>query len=99
MIDLTKAAYSERLQDGKLLLYSRNVTFYARVYKGNGVRRYIYKSLGTGDIANARQLAEDFYRQMPEAQRPRNYRLDPADKTLEWETTFTLTVLKWAHER
>jgi integrase len=41
----------------------------------------------------------DFYRRMPEHKRPRNHRLDPADKTLEWETTFSLTVLKWAHER
>ena len=41
----------------------------------------------------------DYYRRMPEAKRPRNHRLDPADKTLEWETTFALTVLKWAHER
>ena len=41
----------------------------------------------------------DYYRRMPEHKRPKNHRLNPADKTLEWETTYALTVLKFAHER
>lgn len=41
----------------------------------------------------------DYYSQMPEEDRPRNYKLYPADKTLEWETVFALTLLKFAHER
>jgi integrase len=41
----------------------------------------------------------DYYRRMPESERPKKYSLDPADKTLEWETTYALTVLKYAHER
>jgi len=36
---------------------------------------------------------------MPVEQRPKNHSLNPADKTLEWETTFALTVLKFAQER
>lgn len=41
----------------------------------------------------------DYYLRMPEAERPRNHKLNPADKTLEWETTFALTVLKFARNR
>lgn len=41
----------------------------------------------------------DYYRRMPAEQRPRNHSLNPSDKTLEWETTHALTVLKWATER
>ena len=33
MIDLTKGSYQERLKNGDLLLFSRNTTFYARIYK------------------------------------------------------------------
>ena len=191
MVDITQAIYEERLREGQLLLYSRNQTFYARVYKGERTRRYLFRSLKTKDLTEARGKADeffheirirkrdnlpldskrfkdviaeylklrrsqfelgtyhqankvnqqqtseqnlrqmvrvskflvayfgkmtidkidnavlrdyvawrrDYYRQMPEAKRPPNYSLDPADKTLEWETTFTLTVLNWAHER
>ena len=41
----------------------------------------------------------DYYHRMPAAKRPKNHSLNPADKTLEWETTFALTVLKFAQER
>jgi len=41
----------------------------------------------------------DYYSNIPEKDRPRNYKLYPADKTLEWETVFALTLLKYAHER
>ena len=40
-----------------------------------------------------------YYLRMPEKKRPRNSKLHPADKTLEWETTFALTLLKYAQER
>ena len=41
----------------------------------------------------------DYYARMPKDEIPRNAKLNPADKTLEWETTFALTLLKYAHER
>ena len=41
----------------------------------------------------------DYYHRIPVEQRPKNHSLNPADKTLEWETTFALTVLKFAQER
>jgi integrase len=41
----------------------------------------------------------DFYHKIPQQLRPKKYSLNPADKTLEWETTFAKTVIKFAHER
>jgi integrase len=41
----------------------------------------------------------EYYSRMPALKRPRNHSLNPSDKTLEWETTYALTVLKWATER
>jgi len=42
---------------------------------------------------------KDYYHKMPENKRPRNYKINPADKTLEWETTLAKTLLKFAYER
>ncbi|MGA1634864.1 MAG: hypothetical protein ACO37C_08270 [Gemmobacter sp.] len=42
---------------------------------------------------------QNYYVRLPPTKRPRNHSINPADKTLEWETTFALTVLKWATER
>ena len=41
----------------------------------------------------------DYYARMPKDKIPKNAKLNPADKTLEWETTFAMTLLKFAHER
>ena len=41
----------------------------------------------------------DYYHRMSKEKRPKNYSLNPADKKLGWETTFALTVLKFAQER
>lgn len=41
----------------------------------------------------------DYYHRMPVDKRPRNCSLNPADKTLQDETVFALSVLKWAAER
>jgi integrase len=42
---------------------------------------------------------KDYYHRMAEDKRPRNYKINPADKTLEWETTLAKTLLKFAFER
>lgn len=181
--------HKEELEDGNVLLFSRNGIFQARFYKGN--RSYIYKSLKTKKLDEARKLAtkfyyeteykkaeglplqqktfaevmneytahrqlqydqsklgkvnasykgqisiymlcqikrvskfliaycgnkavdkidnailidyiawrKNYYHQIPVDQRPRNAKLNPADKTLEWETTLIKTVLKWAHDK
>jgi integrase len=183
------AEHKEELEDGKVLLFSRNGIFQARFYKGE--RSYIYKSLKTRKLDEARRLAtkffyeteykkteglplqqksfadvmreytahrqlqydqsllgnvnasykgqvsihmlrqikrvskfliaycgnkavdkvdnatlvdyiawrKDFYHKLPAEQIPRNAKLNPADKTLEWETTLLKTVLKWAHDK
>jgi integrase len=181
----------EYLEDGKLFLFSRQGIFQARVYKGDGTRKYIYRSLKTRNFEQARKLAikfyyemefrkaealplqqvsfnnvideyvklrqqqydrslidkvnrstlqqcsihmlrqikrvvkfwkeycgkkavdkidnavlqdyvqwrKDFYHRMPKEDVPKNARLNPADKTLEWEVTLAKTMLKFADER
>ena len=181
--------HSEALEDGKVLLFSRNGIYQARVYKGD--RQYIYRSLKTRDINDARRLArkfyyeiqikreqnlplqqktfgavideyialrqreydrqqstktntsnkqttsihmlrqikrvskfwreycgktavdkidnvvlqdyvlwrKDYYHKFDKDKLPKNARLNPADKTIEWETTLAKTLLKFAHER
>lgn len=51
--------HSELLEDGKLLLYTRNGIFQARVYKGN--RKYIHRSLKTRKLDEARRLGLKFF--------------------------------------
>jgi hypothetical protein len=51
--------HKEELEDGKVLLFSRNGIFQARFYKGE--RSYIYKSLKTRKLDEARKLATKFY--------------------------------------
>ena len=181
--------YKEELEDGKVLLFTRNGIFQARLYKGD--RAYIYKSLKTRKLDDARKLAlrflheteykqseglpvqqrsfgdvmneyiayrklqytqsqaaptnasrkgqvsvhmlrqiqrvskfliaycgnkavdkidnavladyvqwrKDDYHRMAADDLPRNAKLNPADKTIEWETTLLKTVLKWAHDK
>lgn len=52
------AKHKEELEDGKVLLYTRNGIFQARVYKGN--RQYINRSLKTHKLDDARKLAVKF---------------------------------------
>lgn len=42
---------------------------------------------------------KDYYGKIKAEDRPRNSKLHPADKTLEWETTLAKTLLKFAHEQ
>jgi integrase len=55
MLDST---YKEELEDGKVLLFTRDGIFQARVYKGN--RQYINRSLKTRKLDDARKLAVKF---------------------------------------
>ena len=47
--------YEELLEDGKALVFVRNGIFQARIYKGD--RAYLYRSLKTKDLAEARKRA------------------------------------------
>lgn len=183
--------HEEYLEDGNVFLYSRNGIFYARVYKGEGSRKYIHRSVKTRNLPEARQRAKrffyeiefrkaealplqqvtfakvideyvslrqqqydrslldkvnrstlqqtsihmlrqikrvvkfwieycgkravdkidnavlqeyvqwrkDYYHRMPKEDLPKNARINPADKTLEWEVTLAKTMLKFADER
>ena len=53
------AEHKEELEDGNLLLFTRNGIFQARFYKGD--RSYIYKSLKTKKLDEARKLATKFF--------------------------------------
>ncbi|MDB2574295.1 hypothetical protein N9X94_06270 [Planktomarina temperata] len=59
MSDKETVEYAEKLKDGKVLLSTRNGIFQARLYAGN--RRYIYKSLKTRDLDEARERAVRAY--------------------------------------
>ena len=50
--------YKEELEDGKVLLFIRNGIYQARVYKGE--RQYIFRSLKTRKLDDARKLAVKF---------------------------------------
>lgn len=52
------SAYREELEDGKVVLFIREGIFQARVYKGN--RQYIFRSLKTSKLDDARKLAIRF---------------------------------------
>ena len=41
----------------------------------------------------------DYYKRIPKNKLPKKYSLIPADKTLQWETVFTLTILKYAKQQ
>jgi len=51
--------HRELLEDGKVLLYTRNGIFQARVYRGD--RRYISRTLKTVKLEEARRLARRFF--------------------------------------
>lgn len=183
--------HEEYLEDGDVFLYTRNGIFYARVYKGEGTRKYIHRTLKTRNLPEARKRAmkffyeiqfrkdedlplqqktfndvideylklrqtqydraqldkvntsrqeqtsihmlrqikrvvkfwreycgkkavdridnsvlkdyvawrKDYYHRMPPEDLPKNARVNPADKTLEWEITLAKTLLKFATER
>ena len=42
---------------------------------------------------------KDYYHNKPPNEVPRNAKLNPADKTIEWEITYAKMLLKYAHER
>jgi len=61
----------EELEDGKLLLFQRNEIYQARIYIGD--RKYIYKSLRTKDIAEARKIGTRLFYELEYKQREGGY--------------------------
>ena len=57
----TVIEHEEYLEGGNVFLYSRSGIFYGRVYKGEGTRKYIHRSLKTKNLIEARKLAIKFY--------------------------------------
>ncbi|MFM1863798.1 MAG: hypothetical protein RLZ26_2320 [Pseudomonadota bacterium] len=69
LLGKAEEVYEERLLEGRLLLFSRSGVFQVRVYKGD--RRYIYKSLKTGDLKTAREEALRVYYEIEYRKRER----------------------------
>ena len=189
VLQMLGSEHKELLEDGKVLLYTRNGIFYARVYKGD--RSYIHRTLKTSKVGEARKLAvkflyeiefkkaeqlplqqrsfndvideyvsirereyerskkdkvntstqqqtsifmlrqirrvvkfwreycgktavdkidngvlqdyvqwrKDYYHKMDPKKIPKNARINPADKTIEWEMTLAKTMIKFATDR
>src|SRR4051812_32142769 len=53
--------YIEEREGGKLLIFQRSGIFQARIYRGKGSRGYIYKSLQTRDLEEARKAATKLF--------------------------------------
>jgi hypothetical protein len=47
--------YIEEREGGKLVIFRRSGIFQARIYRGKGSRGYIYRSLNTRDLEQARK--------------------------------------------
>lgn len=45
------------------------------------------------------QWRKEYYHRIKPENRPRNYKLNPTDKTLQWEFNFMKTLLKWSYDR
>jgi len=56
---LSEKEYKELLEEGKVLLYTRKGIFQARVYRGD--RHYIFRSLKTRKLEDARRLARSLF--------------------------------------
>lgn len=96
MLDKPHEGYEERLKDGKVLLFIRGTTFYARVYKGERTRSYLTRSLKTKDLAEARKLAERMFYEI-EIKRDENLPLQT--KRFKEVITEYLRLRRSQHER
>ena len=54
-------------------------------------------ALDNNSIKNYVSWRIEYYSKIPIEQRPRNYKLTPKDKTLQWETVLFKTILKYAY--
>jgi integrase len=79
----------------EMLRQVERVTKFWLEYAGNRLIERVDNSVLRDYVA----WRQNYYLRVPAAKRPRNHSINPADKTLEWETTYAITVLKWATER
>ncbi len=78
-----------------MLRQIKRVVKFWREYCGNTALDKIDNAVLQGFIS----WRKDYYHRMPKERIPRNAKLNPADKTLQWEMTLGKTMLKYAHER
>lgn len=57
------------------------------------------EKIDNGVLQNFIAWRKDYYHSMPAKEVPKNAKLNPTDKTLQWELTLGKAILKYAHER
>jgi integrase len=94
-LDVKTNTSSQQQTSIHMLRQIKRVSKFWKEYCGN---------TGVNNIDNAVlqdyvEWRKNYYYKIDEEKRPRNHKLNPADKTLEWETTLAKTLLKFAFER
>jgi len=105
-IALRQSQYQKGL-DVKTNSSSRQQTSIHMLRQIKRVAKFWREYCGTKSVSNMDNAVlqdyiswrKDYYHRMPEDKRPRNYKINPADKTLEWEMTLGKTLIKFAYER
>jgi len=55
------------------------------------------ESVGNKELSGYIEWRKSYYAQFKTL--PKNAKLNPADKTLQWETTLAKSIIRWAHEQ
>ncbi len=105
-IALRQSQYQKSL-DVKTNSSSRQQTSIHMLRQIKRVAKFWREYCGTKSVSNLDNAVlqdyipwrKDYYHRMAEDKRPRNYKINPADKTLEWEMTLGKTLIKFAYER
>lgn len=83
-----------RTSDGMLRQIRRVVRFW-RAYAGSK----LITAIGDKELRDYVQWRRDYYTQRPNEAKKRNVKVNPTDKTLQFDLMIAKAVIKWAHEQ
>ncbi len=83
-----------RTSDGMLRQIKRVVRFW-QAYAGSK----LITAVGDKELRDYVQWRRDYYTQRPNEAKKRNIRVNPTDKTLQFDLMIAKAVIKWAHEQ
>lgn len=83
-----------RTSDGMLRQIKRVVRFW-HAYAGDK----LITAIGDKELRDYVQWRRDYYTQRPNEATKRNVKVDPTDKTLQFDLMIAKAVIKWAHEQ
>jgi integrase len=83
-----------RTSDGMLRQIERVVRFW-QAYAGDK----LITAIGDAQLRDYVQWRRDYYTQRPNEAKKRNIRINPTDKTLQFDLMIGKAVINWAHER